>query len=98
MKDTRLAEVLAGKQSNYTVEDVDGWLAQGKSFEDIRDILVGEQYPATELLWILKETYKTPQDVLTYLELNAPGKYQDAEDLTTLFGCSEQELEKILKS
>lgn len=88
----------AGKQSNYTVEDVDGWLAQGKSFEDIRDILVADQYPATELLWILKETYKTPQDVLTYLELNAPGKYQDAEDLTTLFGCSEQELEKILKS
>ncbi|MBQ2807300.1 MAG: hypothetical protein IJF08_09635, partial [Clostridia bacterium] len=57
-----------GKQSPYTVDDVKGWLDDGMSFEDVRDKLKSEGYPATEFAWIMKEEYKTPTEMQAFLE------------------------------
>ncbi len=57
-----------GKQSPYTAEDVKSWLDDGMTFEQVRDKLKFEGYPATEFAWIMKEDYKTPGDMQEFLE------------------------------
>ena len=57
-----------GPMSNYTPEDVEGWLNEGMTLEEVRKKLTDEHYPETELLWILKKKYKTDEDIRGFLE------------------------------
>ncbi len=63
-----------GPLSNYTPEQIEEWLDQGLSLEDVRKKLTDEQYPETELLWILKKKYKSEDEIIGFLE-----KYGDPE-------------------
>jgi hypothetical protein len=65
------------------------------SLEQVRDKLKREGYPATELAWILKEKYKTRDDIEMFVLFRGEGKYTTLEDATELFECSEQELRDI---
>ncbi len=57
-----------GPLSNYTPEQIEEWLDGGMSLEDVRKKLTAENYPETELLWILKKKYKTDEEIRGFLE------------------------------
>ena len=72
-----------GPQSDITVEEVEGWLNdEGLTLEQVRDRIKEKGYPATELAWILKQKYKTQDQILGFLEDYGGGK--DYTDQTTL--------------
>jgi hypothetical protein len=89
---------MAGKQSDYTADDINRMLDRGMSLEQVRDKIVSEGYPATELAWILKEKYKTRDDIEMFVIFRGDGKYTTLDDATDLFGCSEKELRDIYNS
>ena len=77
-----------GKQSPYTVDDIKTWLGEGMTFEQVRDKLKSEGYPATELAWILKEEYKTPAEFQGFLdEYGEEGKEYDLDYVLALLEC-----------
>ena len=89
---------MAGKQSDYTADDINRMLDRGMSLEQVRDKIVSEGYPATELAWILKEKYKTRDDIEMFVIFRGDGKYTTLDDATELFRCSEKELRDIYNS
>ena len=77
-----------GKQSPYSVDDVKAWLDDGMTFEQVRDKLKSEGYPATELAWILKEEYKTYEEMQGFLEeYGEEGKEYDLNYVLDLMEC-----------
>ena len=57
-----------GPLSNYSPDDIESWLDQGQTLEQVRERLVKEGYPETELLWILKKKYQEPDEIQEFLE------------------------------
>ena len=58
-------------------------------------MLKSKGYPATELAWILKEKYKTRDEIEMFVIFRGEGKYTTLEDATELFECSANELRYI---
>lgn len=85
-----------GKQSPYSVDDVKAWLDDGMTFEQVRDKLKSEGYPATELAWILKEEYKTYEEMQGFLEeYGEEGKEYDLNYVLDLMECDLSTLMEI---
>lgn len=85
-----------GKQSPYTVSDIKAWLDDGMSFEDVRDKLKSEGYPATEFAWIMKEEYKTPAEMQGFLEeYGEEGVEYDLDYVLELLECDLETLMEI---
>lgn len=77
-----------GKQSEYTPDDIKGWLDEGKSLEEVRDQLKSEGYKATELAWILKEEYSSIDELQSFLdEYGEEGVEYDVDYVKELLEC-----------
>lgn len=82
-----------GKQSEYTPDDVKGWLDEGKTLEEVRDQLKSEGYKATELAWILKEEYSSIDELQGFLdEYGEEGVEYDVDYVKDLLECDTDEL------
>ncbi len=58
-----------GPMSDYTPEEIEAWMDdEGLTLEQVRDRLMSQGYPETELLWILKKKYRTEEEVMGFLE------------------------------
>ena len=86
-----------GKQSDYTYEDLIGWLDSGKSLEEVREDLISEGYPATDLAWIIKEGCSTTKEMHQFLrDYGDPNiNYADRNYLLEFFDCDKETLMKI---
>ncbi len=78
---------LSGPQSDYTPEQIEQMLQEGKTLEEVRDQLKSEGYPATELAWILKKKYKTQSEIQGFIDQYAQGKEYGIPELEVLFEC-----------
>lgn len=82
-----------GKQSEYTPEDIKGWLDDGMSLEQVRDKIKDEGYKATELAWILKEEYDSIDELQGFLEeYGEEGVEYDLDYVKGLLECETEDL------
>lgn len=85
--DVTLNGALSGPQSDYTPEQIEQMLQEGKTLEEVRDQLKSEGYPATELAWILKKKYKTQSEIQGFIDQYSQGKQYGITELEALFEC-----------
>lgn len=86
-------QVPAGKQSDYTMADVQQMLDSGKTPEEVRDeLLIANGYDGIELAWILREECNTVEEASEFLASAAPGKYTTTEEICELFQCDQDQL------
>ena len=80
---------LHGKQSDHTADEVEQWLKDGMTLEEVRDRIKTEGYPATELAWILKEKYKTTSEIQGFMDQYGEDgvDYGKKETLEAFFEC-----------
>ena len=85
----------AGKQSDYTVEQVESWMHGGMSLVQVRDLIKAEGYPATELAWILKDQYNNETDITQFMLDYQEVEYASIDQAAALFECSLSDLNYI---
>ena len=72
-----------------TADEVEQWLKDGMTLEEVRDRIKTEGYPATELAWILKEKYKTTSEIQGFMDQYGEDgvDYGKKETLEAFFEC-----------